>query len=109
MRLLLLGSPPSFVSLPILFAMQEAFLKGAIKVDGKAGNLAGKVEVKREGGKIVVESTTSFAKRYFKYLTKKYLKKQSLRDYLRVIANSKVGYELRYFKMASEEGEEEEK
>ena len=46
--------------------------------------------------------------RYLKYLTKKYLKKQQLRDYLHVVANNtaKNTYELRYFNINAEEGEE---
>ena len=44
--------------------------------------------------------------RYLKYLTKKFLKKNNLRDYIRVVANSTVGYELRYFQVNPEEEEE---
>lgn len=40
-----------------------------------------------------------FSKRYLKYLTKKYLKRNSLRDWLRVVASSKDTYELRYFQI----------
>ena len=43
--------------------------------------------------------------RYLKYLTKKFLKKNNLRDYIRVVAMSKTGYELRYFQLNA--GEEE--
>jgi hypothetical protein len=32
-------------------------------------------------------------------------KKNQLRDYLRVIASSKAGYELRYFKLDDDRGE----
>jgi len=48
--------------------------------------------------------------RYLKYLTKKYLKKHNVRDWLRVIASNKDRsvYELRYFNIAENEGEEEE-
>ena len=48
--------------------------------------------------------------RYLKYLTKKYLKKHNVRDWLRVIASNKERnvYELRYFNIAENEGEEEE-
>lgn len=46
--------------------------------------------------------------RYMKYLTKKFLKKHELRDWLRVIANSKDAYELRYFNINQEENEGEE-
>lgn len=47
--------------------------------------------------------------RYLKYLTKKYLKKHNVRDWLRVIASNKERsvYELRYFNIAENEGEEE--
>lgn len=47
--------------------------------------------------------------RYLKYLTKKYLKKHNVRDWLRVIASNKDRnvYELRYFNIAEKEGEEE--
>lgn len=38
-----------------------------------------------------------FSKRYLKYLSKRYLKKNNLRDWLRVVASSKDTYELRYF------------
>lgn len=50
-----------------------------------------------------------FICRYLKYLTKKYLKKNNVRDWLRVIASNKDRnvYELRYFNIAENEGEEE--
>ena len=64
--------------------------------------------VSREGkAKVVVDAAIPMSKRYLKYLTKKYLKKQQLRDFLRVIANKKDTYELRYFNMANEEEETE--
>lgn len=82
------------------------YFQSRIKVDGKAGALAGKVEVKREGSKVIIDTSVPYAKRYFKYLTRKYLAKNSLRDYIRVISSSKNAYELRYFKTQSEEGAE---
>lgn len=42
-----------------------------------------------------------------KYLTKRFLKKATVRDYLRVVAVSKEGYQLKYFKL-SHDGEEAE-
>merc|ERR1711970_661980 len=61
----------------------EKFLKDRVKVNGK---------------------------RYLKYLTKKYLKKHNVRDWLRVVASNKDRsvYELRYFNIADNEAEEEE-
>ena len=76
-------------------------------MDKKTNNLKDVVKVELEGGnKVTITSTSAYPKRYFKYLAKKYLKKNQLREYLRVIANSKTGYELRYFQMAGEEDAE---
>lgn len=55
---------------------------------------------------LILESLLIF--RYLKYLTKKYLKKNNLRDWLRVVAASKDTYELRYFQINNEDEEEEE-
>ena len=76
----------------------EKFLHDKIKVGGKAGQLGTKVTVTRDKTKLTVNAELPFSKRYLKYLTKKYLKKQNLRDYLRVIASGNAGaYELKYF------------
>ena len=47
-----------------------------------------------------------FCFRYLKYLTKKFLKKNQLRDYIRVVANNKTSYELRYLHIAGAEDDE---
>jgi len=86
----------------------EKFLHDRIKVDGKAGVLGDNVSISREKSKLVVTSHIPFSKRYLKYLTKKYLKKHQLRDWLRVIATSKTNYELKYFNIHDQENEEEE-
>ncbi len=49
----------------------------------------------------------NISRRYLKYLTKKFLKKNNLRDWLRVIANDKDSYELRYFNIDEEEEEDD--
>jgi len=41
-------------------------------------------------------------------LTKKFLKKHSLRDWIRVVASSKDNYELKFYKMAMGGDEEDE-
>jgi large subunit ribosomal protein L22e len=81
----------------------EKYLHDRIKVGGKAGNLGTKVQIARSGAKLTVTAELPFTKAYLKYLTKKYLKKQQLRDYLRVIATTKGGYELKYFKLGTED------
>ena len=84
----------------------EKFLHDKIKVMGKAGNLGTKVTITREKNKIAVAAELPFSKRYLKYLTKKYLKKQQLRDFLNVVATSKGTYELKYFKINNEGGDD---
>merc|ERR1712071_170132 len=67
----------------------EAFLRQRIEVNNKVGNLGGNVHVDLVKNKITVTTEIQFSKRYLKYLTKKYLKKNNLRDWLRVVANEK--------------------
>ncbi|PIN26692.1 60S ribosomal protein L22 [Handroanthus impetiginosus] len=91
-------------------ASLEKFLQERIKVGGKPGALGDCVAVTRDKTKIsVTTNDTAFSKRYLKYLTKKYLKKNNVRDWLRVIASNKDRsvYELRYFNIAENEAEEE--
>lgn len=91
----------------------EKFLHDRIKVDGKAGQLGDAVHIVREGdGKIWVKTNVPFSKRYLKYLAKKFLKRAELRDWLRVVATSKPGFEIKFFNVsydqedAEEEGDE---
>merc|ERR1712205_65362 len=85
----------------------EKFLIDRIKVGGKVGNLGELVSVSRDKAKVLVNADTAFSKRYLKYLSKKYLKKQQLRDWLHVIANSKNSYELRYYNIHDTEQDED--
>ncbi|EEB05221.1 60S ribosomal protein L22 [Schizosaccharomyces japonicus yFS275] len=86
----------------------EKFLIDRIKVEGKTGNLGTTIVVSREGSnKIAVIAHTQFSGRYLKYLTKKFLKKHSLRDWLRVVATKKGTYELRYYNVVVDNEEEE--
>jgi large subunit ribosomal protein L22e len=87
-----------------IFSLPEfnEFLVGKIKVDGRTGSVkeGGPVQVEVDGAKAtvsVIATTDSFSKRYLKYLTKKFLKANGLRDYIRVLADSKNSYELRYY------------
>ncbi|CAG2107522.1 unnamed protein product [Medioppia subpectinata] len=86
----------------------ETYLKERIKVNGKTQNLGNAVTVERTKSKIQVTSDIPFSKRYLKYLTKKYLKKNNLRDWLRVVSTAKDIYELRYFQINNEEEDDEE-
>ncbi|KAK9862593.1 hypothetical protein WJX84_011739 [Apatococcus fuscideae] len=88
----------------------EKFLIEKIKVDGKTGHLGDVIEIKKDKTKLHVHTEIPVSKRYLKYLTKKYLKKHNVRDWLRVIASNKDRnvYELKYFNIADNDAEEEE-
>ena len=63
-------------------------------------------ERERERDDVLRQPLYTTLHRYLKYLTKKFLKKNNLRDYIRVVATSKANYELRYFQINQAEDEE---
>lgn len=89
------------------YPLQEKFLHDRIKVNNKTGQLGDVVKVSRDKSRITVEATQKFSKRYLKYLTKKFLKKQNLRDWMRVVASDKNTYELRYFNISEDLDEDD--
>ena len=66
------------------------------------GKLGDKIRVVNDDRKIAVDTTMAFSKRYLKYLTKKYLKKHSLREFLYVVASDKKNYQIKYFNIQQE-------
>lgn len=85
----------------------EEFVRKRIKIHGKTGNLGDDVVVKGTDKKLEVNASIPLSKRYLKYLTKKYLKKQQLRDYLHVISTDKSTYQIKYFNIQQDELDEE--
>ena len=83
------------------------FLKNRIKINGKTGKLGEQVKVNSDDKKITVKADIAFSKRYLKYLTKKYLKRHSLREFLYVIAVNKSTYQIKYFNIQQEGAEQE--
>ena len=81
------------------------FLNQGIKVNGLKGKLGDSVKVsptdKKDKQKntvvVAVDNTMKFSKRYVKYLIKKFLKRESISSYLRVIANGSSGYIVKLF------------
>jgi len=84
------------------------FLSSKIKVDGKAGKLGTKVKISRDSAKFIIHAELPFSKRYLKYLTKKYLKREDLKNFLRVVASntSRDTYEVKYYKVDGGDAEE---
>lgn len=86
----------------------EKFLNDRVKIDGRTGNLGETVKISREGeGKIIVIAHTQFSGRYLKYLTKKFLKKHQLREWLRVVSTSKGVYTLKFYNVSMGEGDDD--
>ncbi|CCM00898.1 uncharacterized protein FIBRA_02944 [Fibroporia radiculosa] len=87
----------------------EKYLHDRIKIEGKTGQLGENIKIARDGDtKLTVSSSVPLSKRYLKYLTKKFLKKNSLRDWIRVVASSKDTYQLRFYNIQSNVDEEDE-
>lgn len=72
-------------------------------LSGFAWCYAAAVKVNCDKNTVDVVAPPTFSKRYLKYLSKKYLAKEQLRDYLRVVASSKNAYTLRYYKMSGDD------
>ncbi|KPM44723.1 hypothetical protein AK830_g1800 [Neonectria ditissima] len=86
----------------------EKFLQDRIKVEGRTNNLGDAVTITQQGeGKIEIIAHNDLSGRYLKYLTKKFLKKQQLRDWLRVVSTSRGVYELKFFNVVNDEAEED--
>lgn len=81
------------------------FLKTHMKVNEKRGNIEGNVIFAINKHRINVETSVKFSKRYLKYLTKKFLKKKEIIEYIRLVAVDKSTYKLKY---VNEEKETEE-
>lgn len=91
-------------------AQFEKYLHDRIKIDGKTGALASNnVVITKDRTKLTVASPAElgFSKRQLKYLSKRYLKKQQLKEYMRVVASSKNSYELKYYEVSGGDDEEE--
>merc|ERR1712156_267521 len=84
----------------------KEFLEGRIKVEGNLNNLE-QINLEAMKNKVTIVADRPLSKRYMKYLTKKYLKKNNLRDWLRVVASSHTDYELRYFQINNEDEEDD--
>ncbi|KAK3946023.1 ribosomal protein L22e [Diplogelasinospora grovesii] len=86
----------------------EKFLNEKIKVEGRVGNLGEIIKISQTGdGKIEIVAHNELSGRYLKYLTKKFLKKMQLRDWLRVVSTSKGVYELKFFNVVNDEAEDD--
>ena len=84
------------------------YLVEHIKIDGHVGQLNELISVSTEGTKVVVVSSTKFSGKYLKYLTKRYLKKNQIRDWIRFISVKKNEYKLQFYSTSVDEEEDDE-
>merc|ERR1712168_980646 len=84
----------------------KEFIEARMKVDGKLNNLD-QINLEASKNRVTLVAERHVSKRYLKYLTKRYLKKNNLRDWLRVVASSHTDYELRYFQINNDEDEDD--
>lgn len=83
------------------------YLQRNFKVNGHKGQLGEEVTIEAKGKNVYFTSTRRFPKRYIKYLTKKYLKKYQILEYLRILATDKKTYTIKLLSKSNEEAEEE--
>eukprot|EP01060_Flectonema_neradi_P004703 TRINITY_DN1308_c0_g1_i5.p1 TRINITY_DN1308_c0_g1~~TRINITY_DN1308_c0_g1_i5.p1 ORF type:complete len:139 (+),score=34.98 TRINITY_DN1308_c0_g1_i5:96-512(+) len=76
----------------------EAYITENLKINGKTGQLGNKVKITLADNQILITKfQVLFAKRYLKFLTRKFLKREKLRDYFRPVSSAKHDYQLRYY------------
>jgi len=89
-------------------ASLEKFLHDRIKVEGKTSNLGNAITISRDNAKVIVSTKIPLSKRYLKYLTKKFLKKNQLKDWMHAVSTTKNSYEIKYYRIDNEDEAEEE-
>jgi len=83
----------------------EQYFQQNTKLHGRKGKLSDKVKIHMNDNILSITTTMQYQKRYFKYLTKKFLKKRNLREWLRILATNKQDYTLKYFNIHDQEAE----
>ncbi|KAJ9457103.1 60S ribosomal protein L22 [Diplonema papillatum] len=85
------------------------FLSEHLKIEGKTGQLGDKVKITVENDTIVITAfKVLFAKRYLKFLTRKFLRQEKLKEYVRLVSTCKRDYQLRYYNIHLDEEAAEE-
>ncbi|KAK4058935.1 60S ribosomal protein L22 [Microbotryomycetes sp. JL221] len=88
-------------------ASYEKYLVDNLKIDGKTGQLGDNVKIERQSdSKLSITSNIPLSKRYLKFLTKKFLARSKLRDFLRVVSSGKNEYQLKFYNVTFDDDEE---
>ncbi|KAG5464170.1 hypothetical protein LSCM1_00350 [Leishmania martiniquensis] len=81
----------------------EQFFQDNTKLNGRKGKLSDKVRMSMNDNVLTITTTMAYRKKYFKYLTKKFLKKKDLRDWIRILSTGKGAYQLKYFNIQDQD------
>jgi large subunit ribosomal protein L22e len=97
-------SSPVTDDLFTLHAVVE-YLLAKMKLGGLKNNLANKITIQEDphDKRIDIVANVKYAKRAVRYYCRRFLKKQGLRERLRVIATSKTAYEFRPYRVSTDE------
>ncbi|TNJ28899.1 Ribosomal protein L22e [Giardia muris] len=83
------------------------FFKKSFKIDERRGRLEGKVAIKADGDKLIIQTTGyEFSKSYVKYLAKRFLARD-YRDIFRIVSVSEEEYKLEPYPVGDDEEEED--
>ena len=77
------------------------YLQLNMKINGLKGKLGDSIKISvadKNNIMVQVENTLEFSKKYLKYLTKKYLKKEGIEKFMTINANSPNGYTVKIIK-----------
>ena len=77
------------------------YLQLNMKINGLKGKLGDSIKISiadKNNIMIQVANTLEFSKKYLKYLTKKYLKKEGIEKFMTINANSPNGYTVKIIK-----------
>ena len=86
-----------------MLAAFEQYFQTNTKLHGRKGKLSDRVKITLAENVLSISTTMAYRKKYFKYLTKKFLKKKNLRDWIRILSRGKDKYQLKYFNIHDQE------
>lgn len=66
------------------------------------------ISANKQGTRVLIHTKTPLSKAYIKFMTKKYLKKNELRDYMRVLATGKNHYSVKFLNVKNNDAATEE-
>lgn len=79
------------------------YLKERIKVEGRRNNLTNNVNINVESDCVVLDCSIQFKKPYLKFLTKKFLHRKDLRDWVKLEGDGSDGYKMAFYDAAKNE------